>query len=52
MGPMRARTILTQQARADGLQRQGPRDAHGERILFPKTPTGLPVTFPSPLLGS
>jgi hypothetical protein len=43
---------LAQQARANGLEPQGPTDAHGERIYFLKAPTGLPVTFQSPLLGA
>ena len=43
---------LAQQARANGLEPQGPMDAHGERIYFLKAPTGLPVTFQSPLLGT
>ena len=43
---------LAQQARANGLAPEGPMDAHGERIYFLKAPTGLPVTFQSPLLGT
>jgi hypothetical protein len=43
---------LAQQARANGLEPQGPMDAHGERIYFLKAPTGLPVTFQSSLLGA
>lgn len=43
---------LAQQARANGLEPQGPMDAHGERIYYLKAPTGLPVTFQSSLLGA
>jgi len=43
---------LAQQARANGLEPEGPMDAHGERIYFLKAPNGLPVTFQSPLLGT
>lgn len=37
------------QARANGLEPEGPMDAHGERIYFLKAPSGLPVSFQSRL---
>ena len=43
---------LAQQARANGLEPEGPLDAHGERAYFVLAPTGLPVTFQSSLLGA
>lgn len=43
---------LAQQARANGLEPEGPLDAHGERAYFLLAPTGLPVTFQSSLLGA
>ena len=36
-------------AKANGLEAQGPMDAHGERIYFFKAPTGLQVSFQSKL---
>ena len=35
------------QARANGLEPQGPMDAHGERIYYFKAPADLPVTIQS-----
>ncbi|GAB4197157.1 MAG: hypothetical protein Tsb002_31080 [Wenzhouxiangellaceae bacterium] len=37
------------QARANGLQPQGPTDAHGERIYFLQAPGGLSMSFQSRL---
>lgn len=37
------------QARQQGLEPQGPMDAHGKRIYFLEAPTGLPVSFQSKL---
>lgn len=34
-------------ARAEGLEPQGPMDAHGERIYYLRSPTGIPVSFQS-----
>ncbi len=34
-------------AKANGLDPQGPADAHGERIYFLEAPSGLPITFQS-----
>lgn len=36
-------------ARSNGLDPQGPMDAHGERIYFLKAPTGLQMSFQSAL---
>lgn len=36
-------------ARKNGLDPQGPVDAHGERIYFLQAPSGLPITFQSAL---
>lgn len=36
-------------ARRNGLDPQGPVDAHGERIYFLQAPSGLPITFQSAL---
>lgn len=36
-------------ARRNGLEIQGPTDAHGERIYFLKSPTGLNMSFQSKL---
>ncbi|MCZ6725916.1 MAG: hypothetical protein O7A98_01020 [Acidobacteria bacterium] len=38
-----------QQARANGLDPEGPMDAHGERIYYLQAPTGLPMSFQSKL---
>jgi hypothetical protein len=38
---------LAAQAKANGLQPQGPTDAHGERIYFLQAPGGLAVSFQS-----
>jgi hypothetical protein len=38
-------------ARANGLDPQGPMDAHGERIYVLKAPGGLSVSFQSALEG-
>jgi len=40
-----------ERARANGLDPQGPTDAHGERIYYLQAPTGLPVSFQSRLTG-
>ncbi|WP_108127508.1 VOC family protein [Saccharospirillum mangrovi] len=40
---------FAEQARQQGLDPQGPMDAHGERIYFLEAPTGLPVSFQSRL---
>jgi hypothetical protein len=37
------------QARANGLDPQGPMDAHGERIYFLQAPSGLNMSFQSAL---
>jgi hypothetical protein len=34
-------------AKKNGLDPQGPVDAHGERIYFLQAPSGLPITFQS-----
>jgi len=36
-------------AKKNGLDPQGPVDAHGERIYFLQAPSGLPITFQSTL---
>ena len=36
-------------AKKNGLDPQGPVDAHGERIYFLQAPSGLPITFQSAL---
>ncbi len=36
-------------AKQNGLNPQGPVDAHGERIYFLQAPSGLPITFQSAL---
>ncbi len=36
-------------AKRNGLDPQGPVDAHGERIYFLQAPRGLPITFQSAL---
>lgn len=36
-------------AKNNGLDPQGPVDAHGERIYFLQAPSGLPITFQSAL---
>jgi len=36
-------------ARANGLEPEGPMDAHGERIYFLKAPSGLSMSFQSAL---
>jgi hypothetical protein len=38
-----------EQARTNGLNPHGPTDAHGERIYYLQTPTGLPLSFQSKL---
>ncbi len=38
-------------ARKNGLDPQGPLDAHGERIYFLTLPGGLPMSFQSKLAG-
>lgn len=40
---------FAQHARANGLQPEGPMDAHGERIYMLKAPTGLQLSFQSSL---
>lgn len=40
---------FAEHVRQQGLQPQGPMDAHGERIYFLEAPTGLPVSFQSRL---
>ena len=39
-------------ARSNGLEPQGPMDAHGERIYFVQAPTGLQMSFQSALDAS
>lgn len=38
---------LAANARSNGLDPQGPMDAHGERIYFLKAPSGLQMSFQS-----
>ena len=38
---------FAEHARSNGLEPQGPMDAHGERIYFLKAPTGLQMSFQS-----
>jgi hypothetical protein len=38
---------MAQTARENGLEPQGPMDAHGERIYFVQAPTGLQISFQS-----
>ena len=38
-----------ERARANGLDPQGPTDAHGERIYYLQAPTGLSMSFQSKL---
>jgi hypothetical protein len=38
-------------AKANGLDPQGPVDAHGERIFYLQAPTGLQMSFQSRLSG-
>ena len=38
-----------ERARANGLDPQGPTDAHGERIYYLQAPGGLPIAFQSRL---
>ena len=40
---------MAARARENGLEPQGPTDAHGERIYYVQAPTGLPVSFQSKL---
>ena len=40
---------LAEIARSNGLQPEGPMDAHGERIYMLKAPTGLQISFQSRL---
>lgn len=40
---------FAEHARSNGLEPQGPMDAHGERIYFLQAPTGLQVSFQSAL---
>jgi hypothetical protein len=40
---------MAEQARANGVEPQGPIDAHGQRIYHVVSPTGLPITFQSRL---
>ncbi len=40
---------FAENARKNGLEPQGPMDAHGERIYFIATPTGLQMSFQSKL---
>ncbi len=40
---------FAENARQNGLEPQGPMDAHGERIYFIATPTGLQMSFQSKL---
>lgn len=37
------------QAKGNGLDPQGPTDAHGERIYYLQAPGGLPISFQSKL---
>lgn len=38
---------FAENARANGLDPQGPVEAHGERIYYLMTPVGLPISFQS-----
>ena len=38
---------FAEHARSNGLEPQGPMDAHGERIYFMEAPTGLKMSFQS-----
>ncbi len=40
---------FAENAKQNGLEPQGPMDAHGERIYFIGTPTGLQMSFQSKL---
>ena len=40
---------FAEHAKRNGLDPQGPVDAHGERIYFLQAPSGLPITFQSAL---
>ena len=40
---------FAENAKKNGLEPQGPMDAHGERIYFIATPTGLQMSFQSKL---
>ena len=40
---------FAEHAKKNGLEPQGPMDAHGERIYFIGTPTGLQMSFQSKL---
>jgi hypothetical protein len=40
---------FAEHAKQNGLDPQGPVDAHGERIYFLQAPSGLPITFQSAL---
>ena len=42
-------TAFAAHAKKNGLDPQGPVDAHGERIYFLQGPSGLPITFLSAL---
>lgn len=42
-------TAFAAHAKKNGLDPQGPVDAHGERIYFLQAPSGLPITFQSAL---
>ena len=42
-------TAFAAHAKRNGLDPQGPVDAHGERIYFLQAPSGLPITFQSTL---
>ncbi len=43
-------TAFAEHAKANGLNPQGPVDAHGERVYFLQAPSGLPITFQSALV--
>ena len=43
---------FAENAKENGLEPQGPMDAHGERIYFIGTPTGLNMSFQSKLSDS
>lgn len=45
-------TAFAANAKRNGLQPQGPVDAHGERIYFLQAPSGIPITIQSPLRKS
>jgi hypothetical protein len=45
-------TAFAANAKRNGLNPQGPVDAHGERIYFLQAPSGIPITIQSPLRKS